>query len=129
MFNIPEFQSFHSTRTKKAGGVSIFVKTAFSDTEEVINYEDKDCNFLVVEVKTLKTKIITAYKPPSTLRKKAIKIIKGLPPRTRSITLFSEQRLPLPQLLEYLTIILAFKIEKLKIQSHKKLHPINKNHP
>lgn len=52
-------------RDKIGGGVAVFVRSDFSDANEVSSFEHKHCNFLTVEIAAIKSNIICAYRPPS----------------------------------------------------------------
>lgn len=63
-YQIPHYSSFHSTREKVGGGVSIYVLKSFTQANELESFEFDNCNFLVVELEYQKIKISTAYRPP-----------------------------------------------------------------
>ena len=63
-FNLPGYESFHSTRIKHGGGVSIFIKKSFSEANQIESFEFENSNFLVVNLERYKLKIATIYKPP-----------------------------------------------------------------
>ena len=65
LFNLPGYQSFHSTRKKTGGGVSIFVLKSFSKCNQLECFEHDNSNFLILEIESLKVKIGSVYRPPS----------------------------------------------------------------
>jgi hypothetical protein len=65
LFNIPFYHSFHSTRKKDGGGVSIFLLKSFSNAEESENYEYENSNFLLLKLSKFNINIAGIYKPPT----------------------------------------------------------------
>lgn len=66
LFNIPGFQSFHATRIKSGGGVSIFVHNSLSQANLMENFEFENNNFLSVKLLSINVSIAGVYKPPDT---------------------------------------------------------------
>lgn len=63
-YNFPEYSTFHSTRCKPGGGVSISVKNSFSTCTLTESFEKNHANFLVIKVDCINCHIISAYRPP-----------------------------------------------------------------
>lgn len=66
LYNIPGFQSFHATRKKPGGGVSIFINNSLSSANLLENFEFENNNFLAVKLVNVNLSIIGIYKPPDT---------------------------------------------------------------
>lgn len=64
-FGIPNYHAFHSTREKIGGGVAVYTHESLGCANELLCNEHLHCNYLAVEVHSIKTKILTAYRPPS----------------------------------------------------------------
>lgn len=64
-FNIPGYESFHSTRQKTGGGVAIYVLNSFANANQIHCSEANNCNFLAVDLSPQNIIFATAYRPPS----------------------------------------------------------------
>lgn len=90
LFNIPGYNSFHSTRKKTGGGVSIYVLKSFSNCNQIESFESDNSNFLIVEIERLKIKVGTIYRPPSSKDQLFIKTLDQLLENQKNILIFGD---------------------------------------
>jgi exonuclease III len=90
LFNLPGYTSYHVSRRKLGGGVSIFIKNTFSDSEMVEAFECENANILLVKLKYLNTHIAGSYKPPDTNLNVFLPRLDGIVEKYQNLFIFGD---------------------------------------